>query len=189
MSNLGSPSTRVPSRPCRAKAVLPVHLHDDRLADWPDRLDARDAFGLLERDPNQQTTRVYQLLMDTVRIDTTAAGPRADVLTEQGPLQFGHSNDDPDRPQLKVAAGMLDPPGMPLVTVAVPGSTADDPSYVPALQAARQSLAREVRSGGSFPGPLPGEPSSPEGCASGGSSISEPSMCRVRLSDWSVDWR
>src|SRR5881409_3059679 len=117
------------------KAVLPVHLHDDRLADWLNRLSARDSFSILERDLNQQTIRVYQLPTDTVRIDTTTANSYADVLTERGLLQFGHSKDDPDRPQLKIAAGVLDPLGLPLVTVAVPGNSADDPLYIPVIQA------------------------------------------------------
>jgi transposase len=55
-------------------------------------------------------------------------------------LQFGHSKDDPDRPQLKIAAGVLDPLGMPLTTVVVPGNSADDPLYVPVIQQVQQSL-------------------------------------------------
>src|SRR3954454_17867281 len=102
------------------KPILPTHAHDDRLADCLDRLAVAERFGLLERDLNQQTIRVYQLPTDLVRIDTTTANSYADVLTEQGLLQFGHSKDDPDRPQLKIAAGVLDPLGLPLVTVAVP---------------------------------------------------------------------
>jgi transposase len=122
------------------KEVLPVHLHDDRLADWLDRLSASDPFSALERDLNQRTVRVYQLPTDTVRIDTTTANSYAEVLSEQGLLQFGHSKDDPDRPQLKIAAGVLDPLGMPLVTVAVPGNSTDDPLYVPVIRAVRQSF-------------------------------------------------
>ncbi len=128
------------------KTVLPVHLHDDRLADWLNRLSASDSFRLLERDLNQQTIRVYQLPTDTVRIDATTANSYADVLTEQGWLQFGHSQDDPDRPQLKIAAGVRDPLGMPLVTVAVPGNTADDPLYIPIIQAVQQAFGRGGRS-------------------------------------------
>src|SRR5271170_937722 len=37
------------------KTVLPVDFHDDRLADWLDRVSASDSFSLLERDLNQQT--------------------------------------------------------------------------------------------------------------------------------------
>ena len=122
------------------QTVRPVHFHDDRLADWLDRLCGGDAYSLLERDLNQQTLRVYQLPTDTVRIDATTANSYADVLSGQGLLQFGHSKDDPDRPQLKIAAGVLDPLGLPLVTAVVPGSATDDPLYVPVIQAVQQSL-------------------------------------------------
>src|SRR6184192_3186658 len=53
------------------KTVLPVHAHDDRLADWLTRLGTGAAFSALERDLNQQTVRVYQLPTELVRIDTT----------------------------------------------------------------------------------------------------------------------
>jgi transposase len=120
--------------------VLPTHAHDDRLADWLTRLSRGDAFAALERDLNQQTLRVYQLPTDLVRLDATTANCYADVLSEQGLLQFGHSKDDPDRPQFKVAAAVLDPLGLPLATAVVPGNTADDPLYIPAIRAVRQSL-------------------------------------------------
>jgi transposase len=122
------------------KTVLPVHFHDDRLADCLTRLAADGSFAGLERDLNRQTVRVYHLPTDTVRIDATTANSYADVLSERGLLQFGHSKDDPDRPQFKVAAAVLDPLGMPLATAVVPGNTADDPLYVPAILAVRESL-------------------------------------------------
>jgi transposase len=122
------------------KAVLPVHLHDDRLADWLTHLSMADAFASVERDLNQQTIRVYQLPTDLVRIDTTTANSYADVLSEQGLLQFGHSKDDPDRPQIKIAAAVLDPLGLPLATAVVPGNTTDDPLYIPAIQSVQQSF-------------------------------------------------
>src|SRR5918994_743883 len=122
------------------KTVLPVHFHDDRLADWLNRLSASVSFGALECDLNQQTIRVYQLPTDLVRIDATTANSYASVLSAQGLLQFGHSKDDPDRPQLKIAAAVLDPLGLPLATAVVPGNVPDDPLYVPAIQAVRQSL-------------------------------------------------
>jgi transposase len=122
------------------KPVLPVHAHDDRLADWLTRLGRGDAFAALERDLNRHTIRVYQLPTDLVRLDATTASSYADVLSEQGLLQFGHSKDDPDRPQFKIAAAVLDPLGLPLATAVVPGNTSDDPLYVPAIQAVQQSL-------------------------------------------------
>src|SRR3954464_14168835 len=120
--------------------VLPVQAHDDRLADWLTRLGAGVSFSALERDLNRQTLRVYQLPTDLVRIDATTANSYAAVLSEQGLLQFGHSKDDPDRPQLKIAAAVLDPLGMPLATAVVPGNSTDDPLYIPAIQAVRQAL-------------------------------------------------
>jgi transposase len=122
------------------KAVLPTHAHDDRLADWLTRLGAGSSFAAVERDLNQQTIRVYQLPTDLVRIDATTANSYAEVLSEQGLLQFGHSKDDPDRPQFKISAAVLDPLGLPLATAVVPGNSADDPLYIPAIQAVQQAL-------------------------------------------------
>src|SRR5260221_629380 len=124
----------------RGKPVLAKDAHDDRLADWLTRLSRGDAFAALERDLNQHTIRVYQLPTDLVRIDATTANCYADALSEQGLLQFGHSKDDPGRPQFKIAAAVLDPLGLPLATAVVPGNTSDDPLYVPAIQAVQQSL-------------------------------------------------
>jgi transposase len=122
------------------KPVRPTCAHDDRLADWLTRLGRGEAFAALERDLNQHTIRVYQLPTEVVRLDATTANSYADVLSEQGLLQFGHSKDDPDRPQFKIAAAVLDPLGLPLATAVVPGNATDDPLDVPAIQAVRQSL-------------------------------------------------
>ena len=122
------------------KPVRPTDAHDDRLADGLSRLGADASFSAVERDLNQQTIRVYQLPTDLVRIDTTTANSYAEALSAQGLLQFGHSKDDPDRPQLKIAAAILDPLGLPLATAVVPGNAADDPLYIPAIQAVQQSL-------------------------------------------------
>jgi transposase len=122
------------------KPIRPTDLHDDRLADWLTRLGAGDPFRAVEHDLNQQTVRVYQLPAALVRIDTTTANSYAAVLSEQGLLQFGHSKDDPDRPQLKIAAAILDPLGLPLATAVVPGNCADDPLYIPAIRSVRESL-------------------------------------------------
>jgi transposase len=127
------------------KAVLPVHFHDDRLADCLSRLAAGDRFARLEGDLDRQTVRVYQLPTDTVRIDATTANSYADVLSQQGLLQFGHGKDDPDRPPFEIAAAVLDPLGMPPATAVVPGDTADDPLYVPAIRAVRESLGAAGR--------------------------------------------
>src|SRR5262249_5224608 len=122
------------------KPVQPKDVHDDRLADVVGRLGDGEAFATVERDLNQHTLRVYDLPTDTVRIDATTANSYAEVLSEQGLLQFGHSKDDPDRPQFKIAAAVLDPLGMPLATAVMPGNASADPLYAPAIQAVRQSF-------------------------------------------------
>jgi len=120
--------------------IFPKDLHDDRLADLLSRLGTGDLFSLLERDLNRHLVRVYDLPDEVVRIDSTTANTYQDVQSEGGLIQFGHSKDDPDLPQLKVACAVLDPLGMPLCTACLPGNTADDPTYVPAIQSVRQSL-------------------------------------------------
>src|SRR5262245_31268928 len=122
------------------KPVAPTDAHDDRLADWLTRLGHAVTFAAVERDLNQHTVRVYQLPTDLVRLDATTANAYADVLSDHGLLQFGHSKDDPGRPQFKVAAAALDPLGLPLATAVVPGNATDDPLYVPAIHAVRQAL-------------------------------------------------
>jgi transposase len=61
-------------------------------------------------------------------------------VTEGGLLQFGHSKDDPTRPQLKVMMGSLDPLGMPLATDVLSGERADDGLYIPIIERIRSGL-------------------------------------------------
>jgi transposase len=122
------------------KPVTPKACHDDRLADLLTRLSFSSSWETLERELNCHTIRVYSLPTDIVRIDTTTANSYSQVLSENGLLQFGHSKDDPTRPQIKIATAILDPLGMPLVTTVVPGNTADDPLYIPTIAAVQQAL-------------------------------------------------
>jgi transposase len=127
------------------KPFRPLDCHDDRLADLLDRLAAGDAWQAFETDLNRHTLRVYQLPSDLIRIDTTTANSYAQVQSERGLLQFGHSKDNPDLPQVKIAAAVLDPLGLPLTTTVVPGNSADDPLYVPTIQQVQQTLGRGGR--------------------------------------------
>jgi transposase len=127
------------------KPVTPKACHDDRLADLLTRLSRPASWEALERDLNRHTIRVYSLPTDVVRIDTTTANSYSQVLSEKGLLQFGHSKDDPSRPQIKIATAILDPLGLPLVTTVVPGNTADDPLYIPAIAAVQESLGGHGR--------------------------------------------
>jgi transposase len=125
---------------CLGKAVRPLDFQDDRLADMLDHLAADDAWQDCEVDLNQHTVRVYDLATDLFRIDTTTANSYLDVLDELGYIQFGHSKDRDDLPQLKIAIATLDPLGMPVTTFVVPGNTADDPLYVPEIRKVQQAF-------------------------------------------------
>ena len=79
-----------------------------------------------------------------MRCDATTVSGDHDV-TEGGLWQFGHSKDDPSRPQIKVMTGALDPLGMPLATDVLSGERADDGLYIgcvpPFTHEAAQSFA------------------------------------------------
>jgi transposase len=122
------------------KAVRPLDFHDDRLADLLDALATAEAWRAFENDLNQDTVRVYDLSTARFRLDSTTANSHAGVVSAEGLLQFGHSKDRDDLPQLKVAVAALDPLGMPVSTLVVPGNSADDPWYVPQIREVQQSF-------------------------------------------------
>jgi transposase len=125
---------------CLGKSLRPLDFHDDRLADVLDALAQPTAWQAFEADLNGHTVRVYDLAPSLFRIDTTTASSYAEVLSEHGLLQFGHSKDRDDLPQLKIAAAALDPLGLPVSTVVVAGNSADDPLYVPAIQEVQRAF-------------------------------------------------
>jgi len=125
---------------CLGKSVRPLDFHDDRLADVLDALARPSAWEAFEADLNGHTVRVYDLAPALFRIDTTTASSYAEVLSERGLVQFGHSKDRDDLPQLKIAAAALDPLGLPVTTVVVAGNHADDPLYVPEIRKVQRSF-------------------------------------------------
>jgi transposase len=125
---------------CLAKTIRPLDFHDDRLADVLDTLPQAGLWQAFEADLNRHTVRVYRLSPSLFRHDSTTASSYAQVLSESGLIQFGHSKDHDDLPQLKVAIAALDPLGMPVTTVVVPGNRADDPLYVPEIKEVQQSF-------------------------------------------------
>jgi len=122
------------------KTVRPLDFHDDRLADVLDHLAHDGPWQAFEADLGQHLVRVYDLQPALFRIDTTTASSYAEVLSEQGLLQFGHSKDRDDLPQIKVAIAALDPLGLPVTTFVVPGNCADDPLYVPEVQKVQRAF-------------------------------------------------
>lgn len=125
---------------CLGKKVDPLDFHDDRLADLLDVLAEAQRWLPFQDDLNQQTVRVYKLPTELFRIDTTTVSSYASVRSEKGVLQFGHSKGNSDLPQLKVAATTLDPLGLPVTSVALPGNTADDNLYIPEIKKVQQSF-------------------------------------------------
>src|SRR3954452_16838414 len=93
-----------------------------------------------EIDLNRHTVRVYHLDPNLFRVDTTTANSYVEVLSELGFFQFGYSKDRDDQPQIKVAMATLDPLGMPVTTLVVPGNCADDPLYVPEIKKVQQAF-------------------------------------------------
>jgi transposase len=124
------------------KPLRPLDFHDDRLADVLGALAKLKAWQAFEQDLNQATVRVYDLSTSRFRLDSTTVNSYAEVVSAEGLLQFGHSKDRDDLPQLKVAIAALDPLGMPVSTLVVPGNSADDPLYVPQIQQVQQAFGK-----------------------------------------------
>ena len=122
--------------------VRPLDLTDDRLAALL-RYFSDDAYWPgFEAALNRRLLRVYDLPARRVRLDSTTASGYWQV-DEAGLFQFGHSKDHrPDLPQIKVMLATLDPLPLPLVTQVLPGQSADDPLYAPAIREVRRSLGR-----------------------------------------------
>src|SRR3954451_10721826 len=127
---------------CLGKAVRPLDFHDDRLADILDHLAQGDSWQDCESDINQSTVRVYRLKADFFRVDMTTANSYVETLAQQGLFQFGHSKDNDDQPQIKVAMAALDPLGMPVTTLVVPGNCADDPLYLPEIKKVQRTFGQ-----------------------------------------------
>lgn len=127
---------------CVGQTVRALDFSDDRLGDVLSALSQDAAWEGFEASLNGQLLRVYDLSSQRVRLDSTTASGYGSV-TPEGLFQFGHSKDHrPDLPQVKVMLATLDPLGMPLATMVLPGHRADDPLYIPAIIQVRQGLGR-----------------------------------------------
>jgi len=121
------------------QAINPLDFSDDRLGHLLQHLSKPTYWHKIERDLNARSIEVYALPQDVIRCDaTTISG--AHVVTTEGLLQFGHSKDDPTRPQIKVMMGALDPLGMPLSTDVLSGERADDGLYIPIMERIRRGV-------------------------------------------------
>ena len=94
------------------QVIDPLDFSDDRLGHLLTYLSQPTYWHRIEEELNAHSIAVYALLQDVIRCDATTVSGDHDI-REGGLLQFGHSKDDPSRPQLKVMTGALDPLGMP----------------------------------------------------------------------------
>ena len=122
-----------------AQVITPLDFSDDRLSHLLKHLSKPQYWHQIERDLNARSIEVYALPQDLIRCDaTTVSG--AHEIAAGGLLQFGHSKDDPSRPQIKVMLGSLDPLGMPLSTDVLSGERADDGLYMAIMERIRTGL-------------------------------------------------
>jgi len=121
------------------QVVDPLDFSDDRLSHLLKHLSKPTYWHRIEHDLNARSVEVYALPQDAIRCDATTVSGDHEV-TAQGLLQFGHSKDDPTRPQIKVMMGSLDPLGMPLATDVLSGERADDGLYLPIIERIRAGL-------------------------------------------------
>jgi transposase len=122
-----------------AQVIEPLDFSDDRLSHLLTHLSKPAYWHAIERDLNERSIEVYALAQDVIRCDATTVSGDHEV-TEEGLVQFGHSKDDPTRPQIKVMIGSLDPLGMPLATDVLSGERADDGLYIPIMERVRTGL-------------------------------------------------
>jgi transposase len=114
------------------KEIDELDFTDDRLAILLRHFSNRKWWIKIENDLSENSIEVYELPKKIVRCDATTASGYHKVV-EGGIFQFGNSKDDPNRPQIKIMTGSLDPLGMPLATDVVSGENADDGLYVPVI--------------------------------------------------------
>src|SRR5205807_4406805 len=122
-----------------AQVIEPLDLSDDRLSHLLKHLSKPTYWHQIERDLHARSIEVHALPQDVIRCDATTVSGDHEV-TEGGLVQFGHSKDDPTRPQIKVMMGSLDPLGMPLSTDVLSGERADDGLYIPIIERIRRGL-------------------------------------------------
>jgi len=124
-----------------AQVIEPLDLSDDRLSHLLQHLSKPAYWHQIERDLHARSIEVHALPQDVIRCDATTVSGDHEV-TAGGLLQFGHSKDDPTRPQIKVMMGSLDPLGMPLSTDVLSGERADDGLYIPIIDRLRVGLSQ-----------------------------------------------
>lgn len=113
-----------------------VEFSDDRLANLLDYLSDDNAWNAFEDSFSKNVIEVYELPVETIRCDGSAACGYHEV-KDEGIMQYGRSKDHrPDLPQLKIMAASLDP-GILIGMDVLSGEKNDDPLYVPLIKRIR----------------------------------------------------
>ena len=86
------------------QVITPLDCSDDRLGHLLTHVSKPRYGHQIERDFNARSIEGYALPQDMIRCDATTVSGAHEV-TAEGLLQFGHSKDDPPRPQSKVMMG------------------------------------------------------------------------------------
>lgn len=121
------------------QSIRVLDFSDDRLSHLLRHLSKTRYWQAIEDDLNEHSITVYGLPTDVVRCDATTVSAYHQV-EEGGLVQFGHSKDDPSRPQIKLMMASLDPMGMPLASHVVSGERADDGLYLPIIERVEKTL-------------------------------------------------
>jgi transposase len=124
------------------KKVRKLDFSDDRLAHLLNHLGNGQKWPAFEQELSGDLLRVYELNVQTVRLDATTAKTYAGV-SEEGLFQFGHSKDHrSDLAQVKISMSSLDPLGLTVSTSVVKGNAADDPLYEPEITQVRKTVGK-----------------------------------------------
>jgi len=125
-------------RRCTGWRINVQDLTDDRLETVLDLLGNEQSrpWEVLDQEMGRHLIQAYRLPVHTARIDTSTFSVHHDEKDANGQvytlLHFGKSKDHrPDLRQFLQALGTLDPAGIPLVSVMLPGNRSDVPVYLP----------------------------------------------------------
>lgn len=121
-----------------------LDFSDDRLAHVLQHLSKATYWHPIEQALNDHSVAVYDLPTEVIRCDATTVSASHEVV-DGGLVQFGHSKEDPSRPQIKIMTASLDPLGLPLATHVLSGEQADDGLYIPILDRVLKGLGQSVR--------------------------------------------
>jgi transposase len=116
------PQTR---RPVSGPLVEPLDFSDDRLAPLLRHLSKAKYWQPSEQALTERRIEVYELPVEVIGGDATTVLGYHEV-ANSGLMPFGHSKDDPTRPQFNLMTGSLDPLGMPLAVDVLSGERAAD---------------------------------------------------------------